>query len=149
MANLNSESYHFLIGFVTLEYLAFLKLHVIPRFTGTGTGILPVPVNRNRGILTSLVLVCPTALLTQYTYTTLFEILSGPFLRIFPWGEAFFEKGFLSTLPDHKIWGGGHVPPCHPPPPADTPMGNHLSKHWKSRILPQQCFLRLGVWPRL
>jgi hypothetical protein len=39
------------------------------------------------------VLVCPTALLTQYTYTTLFEILSWPFLRIFPWGEAFFEKG--------------------------------------------------------
>jgi hypothetical protein len=31
-------------------------------------------------------LVCPTALLTQYTYTILFEILSGPFLRIFPWG---------------------------------------------------------------
>jgi hypothetical protein len=38
------------------------------------------------------VLVCPTALLTQYTYTTLFEILSRPFLRIFLWG-AFFEKG--------------------------------------------------------
>ena len=36
------------------------------------------------------VLVCPTALLTQYT--TLFEILSGPFLRIFLLG-AFFEKG--------------------------------------------------------
>jgi hypothetical protein len=56
MANLNSESYHFLIGFVTLEYLVFLKLHVIPRFTGTG--ILPVPVNRNRGILTSLMFHC-------------------------------------------------------------------------------------------
>ena len=41
---------------VTLEYLAFLKLHVIPRFTGTG--ILPVPVNRNRGILTSLMFHC-------------------------------------------------------------------------------------------
>jgi hypothetical protein len=54
MANLNSESYHFLIGFVTLEYLAFLKLHVIPRFTGTGI----LPVNRNRGILTSLMFHC-------------------------------------------------------------------------------------------
>ena len=44
------------------------------------------------------VLVCPTALLTQYTYTTLFEILSGPFLRIFPlgWG-AFFQKRDLSV----------------------------------------------------
>ena len=29
-------------------------LQVVPRFTGTGTCILPVPVNRNRGILTSL-----------------------------------------------------------------------------------------------
>jgi hypothetical protein len=56
MANLNSESYHFLIGFLTPEYLEFLKLHVIPRFTGMGTCILPVPVNRNRGILTSLML---------------------------------------------------------------------------------------------
>jgi hypothetical protein len=49
---LNSESYHSLIGFLTLEYLEFLKLQVIPRFTGTC--ISPVPVNRNRGILTSL-----------------------------------------------------------------------------------------------
>jgi hypothetical protein len=34
------------------------------------------------------VLVCPTALhyVTQYTYTTLFEIFSGPFLRIFRGG---------------------------------------------------------------
>jgi hypothetical protein len=37
--------------------------------------------------------VCPTALLTQYTQTNLFEILSGHFLRIFPWEGAFFEKG--------------------------------------------------------
>ena len=30
-----------------------------------------------------------------HVHTTLFEILSGPFLRIFPWGGggAFFEKG--------------------------------------------------------
>jgi hypothetical protein len=52
MANFNSESYHSLIGFLTLEYLGFLKLQVVPRFTGTGTCISPVPVNR--GILTSL-----------------------------------------------------------------------------------------------
>jgi hypothetical protein len=44
------------------------------------------------------VLVCPTALLTQCTYTTLFDILSRPFLRIFSCGGggergAFFEKG--------------------------------------------------------
>ena len=52
MANLNSESCHSLIGFLTPEYLGFLKLQVIPRFTGTC--ISPVPVNRNRGILTSL-----------------------------------------------------------------------------------------------
>jgi hypothetical protein len=50
MANLNSESCHSLIGFLTAEYLGFLKLQVVPRFTGTG--ISPVPVNR--GILTSL-----------------------------------------------------------------------------------------------
>ena len=38
------------------------------------------------------VLVCPTALLTQYTYTTLFEILF--FIKDFPVGEGgFFEKG--------------------------------------------------------
>jgi hypothetical protein len=55
MANLNSESYHSLIGFHTLEYLGFLKLQVVPRFTGTGTCISPVPENRNRGILTSLI----------------------------------------------------------------------------------------------
>jgi hypothetical protein len=54
MANLNSESYHSLIGFLTPEYHGFLKLQVIPRFAGTGTCISPVPVNRNRGILTSL-----------------------------------------------------------------------------------------------
>jgi hypothetical protein len=54
MANLNSESCHSLIGFLMPEYLGFLKLQVIPRFTGTGTCISPVPVNRNRGILTSL-----------------------------------------------------------------------------------------------
>ena len=53
-ANLNSESYHSLIGFHTPEYLGFLKLQVVPRFTGTGTCISPVSVNRNRGILTSL-----------------------------------------------------------------------------------------------
>jgi hypothetical protein len=53
-ANLNSESYHSLIGFRTPEYHGFLKLQVVPRFTGTGTCISPVPVNRNRGILTSL-----------------------------------------------------------------------------------------------
>jgi hypothetical protein len=56
MANFNSESYHSLIGFLTPEYLGFLELHVIPRFTGTC--ISPVPVNRNRGILTSLMLIC-------------------------------------------------------------------------------------------
>jgi hypothetical protein len=56
MANLNSESYHSLIGFLTAEYLGFLKLQVVPRFTGTGTCISPVPVNRNRGILTSLLI---------------------------------------------------------------------------------------------
>jgi hypothetical protein len=44
MANLNSESYHSLIGFLTPEYLGFLKLQVIPRFTGMC--ISPVPVNR-------------------------------------------------------------------------------------------------------
>ena len=54
MANLISEGNHSLIGFLTPEYLGFLKLQVIPRFTGTGTCISPVPVNRNRGILTSL-----------------------------------------------------------------------------------------------
>jgi hypothetical protein len=32
MANLNSESYHSLIGFLMPEYLGFLKLQVIPRF---------------------------------------------------------------------------------------------------------------------
>ena len=37
MANLNSESCHSLIGFLTPEYLGFLKLLVIPQFTGTGT----------------------------------------------------------------------------------------------------------------
>ena len=46
MANLNSESYHSLIGFLTAEYLRFLKLQVVPRFMGTGTCISPVPVNR-------------------------------------------------------------------------------------------------------
>ena len=54
-ANLNSESYHSLIGFHTPEYLVFLKLQVVPRFTGTGTCISLV--NRNRGILTSLIFV--------------------------------------------------------------------------------------------
>jgi hypothetical protein len=40
------------------------------------------------------VLVCPTALFTQCTYTTLFEILPGPpFFKDFPVGGAFFEKG--------------------------------------------------------
>jgi hypothetical protein len=39
-------------------------------------------------------LVCPTALLTPCTYTTLFEILPGPpFFKDFPLGGAFFEKG--------------------------------------------------------
>jgi hypothetical protein len=32
MANLNSESYHSLIGFLMPEYLGFLKLQVIPCF---------------------------------------------------------------------------------------------------------------------
>ena len=54
MANLNSESYHSLIGFLTPEYLGFLKLQVVPRFTGTGMCISLIPVNRNRGILASL-----------------------------------------------------------------------------------------------
>ena len=52
-ANLNSESYHSLIGFHTPEYLVFLKLQVVPRFTGTGTSL----VKRNWGILTSLIFV--------------------------------------------------------------------------------------------
>jgi hypothetical protein len=52
MANFNSESHHSLIGFLTPEYPGFLKLQVVPRFTGTGTCISLVPVNR--GILTSL-----------------------------------------------------------------------------------------------
>ena len=56
MANLNSESYHSLIGFHTPEYLGFLKLQVVPRFMGTGTCISPV--NRNRSILTSLMFCC-------------------------------------------------------------------------------------------
>jgi hypothetical protein len=43
------------------------------------------------------VLVCPTALLTQYTYTTLFEILSGPFLRIFRGGGEHFLNRDLSV----------------------------------------------------
>jgi hypothetical protein len=47
MANLNSEIYHSLIGFLTPEYLGFLKLQVVPRFTCTC--ISPVPVNRNWG----------------------------------------------------------------------------------------------------
>jgi hypothetical protein len=51
MANFNSESYHSLIGFLPPEYLGFLKLNVVPRFTGTCMS--PVPVNR--GILTSLI----------------------------------------------------------------------------------------------
>ena len=46
MANLNSKSYHSLIGFLTPEYLEFLKLQVIPRFTGTGIRASLVPVNR-------------------------------------------------------------------------------------------------------
>jgi hypothetical protein len=52
MADLNSESCHSLIGFLTPEYLGlgFLKLQVIPRFTCTC--ISPVPVNWD--ILTSL-----------------------------------------------------------------------------------------------
>jgi hypothetical protein len=50
MANLNSESYYSLIGFHTPEYLGFLKLQVVPRFTGTC--ISPVPVNR--GMLINL-----------------------------------------------------------------------------------------------
>jgi hypothetical protein len=54
MANLNSESYHSLIGLLTPEYLGFLKLQIVPRFTGTGTCISPVPVNRS--ILTSLMM---------------------------------------------------------------------------------------------
>jgi hypothetical protein len=53
MANLDSESYHSLISFLTAEYLGFLKLKVVPWFAGTRTCISPVPVNRNRGILTS------------------------------------------------------------------------------------------------
>ena len=57
MANLNRESCHSLIGFPTPEYIGFgfLKLQVIHQFMGTGTCISPVPVNRNRGILTSLI----------------------------------------------------------------------------------------------
>jgi hypothetical protein len=58
MANLDSESYHSLIGFLTAEYLGFLKLQVVRRSTGTGTCISLVPVNRNRGILTSLISFC-------------------------------------------------------------------------------------------
>ena len=57
VANLNSESYHSLIGFLTpeyAEYLGFLTLQVVPRFTGMGTCISPVSVNRNQFILTFL-----------------------------------------------------------------------------------------------
>ena len=42
-ANLNSESYHSLIGFHTPEYFVFLKLQVVPRFTGTGTSSILNP----------------------------------------------------------------------------------------------------------
>jgi hypothetical protein len=56
MANLDSKSYHSLIGFLTPEYLGFLKLQVVPRFTGTC--ISPVPVNQNQGIFTSLFSLC-------------------------------------------------------------------------------------------
>ena len=34
MANLNSKSYHSLIGLLTPEYLGFLKLQVVPRWYG-------------------------------------------------------------------------------------------------------------------
>ena len=54
MAKLNNESCHSPDRFSHAGVLGFLKLQVIPRFTGTGTCISPVPVNRNRGILTSL-----------------------------------------------------------------------------------------------
>jgi hypothetical protein len=54
MANLNNESCHSPDRFSHAGVLGFLKLQVIPRFMGTGTCISPVPINRNRGILTSL-----------------------------------------------------------------------------------------------
>ena len=44
--NLDGISYNCLIGFPTPEYLGFLKLLVVLRFTGMFTCILPVPVNR-------------------------------------------------------------------------------------------------------
>ena len=71
MANFNSESYYSLIGFLTAEYLGFLKLQVVSRFTGTGTCISPVPVNRNRSILASLMLeiIAISRVLVSVTFT--------------------------------------------------------------------------------
>jgi hypothetical protein len=73
MANLNSESYNSLIGFLTPEYLGFFKLQVIPRFTGTC--ISPVPVNRNRGILTFLLTI-------WYSRVVCFGVFERNILRI-------------------------------------------------------------------
>jgi hypothetical protein len=67
-----SESCHSLIGLLSPKYLGFLKLKVVPRFTGTC--ISPVPVNRNRGILTSLfslvIALSPSLLLTSLPYSS-------------------------------------------------------------------------------
>jgi hypothetical protein len=73
MANLNNESYHSLIGSLTPEYLGFLKLQVVPRFTGTRTCISPVPVNQKRGILTSLSWYGTIHPFDNYVTTTLFS----------------------------------------------------------------------------
>ena len=43
-----------ILSLVFSRRLGFLKLQVVPRFTGTGTCISPVPVNLNRSLLTSL-----------------------------------------------------------------------------------------------
>ena len=40
--------------FVAWNISGFLKRHVVSPFTGTGTSNIPVLVNQNRGILTSL-----------------------------------------------------------------------------------------------
>jgi hypothetical protein len=65
-------------------YLGFLELQVIPRFTGTCIS----PVNRNRGILTSLMLICSYDYNAFYTprgnevwvFTTEWWFLKGHFI---------------------------------------------------------------------
>jgi hypothetical protein len=78
-ANFNSESCHSLIGLLTPEYFGFLKLQVIPRFTGTGTCISPVPVNRNRSILTSLLLALPATVQDYMSITCSISFPGWPY----------------------------------------------------------------------